>query len=143
MAPFKFRIRIWFMVKKIWFKVWQAFKIPIQKLPSFLKLGENTTRFQNLDSKRDPLWKSCLKIWSFWKLLIKTCFSSSFFTNSWFLIESITANSGVPTVFKDPKVIFWTESFHQILFFGSHFHFKIWCIVKLSFQNLTLCKTFD
>ena len=94
---FEFPVQNLIYGKKIWFKIWHALEIPIQKLPSFLKLGEITTRFQNLDSERERFWKSCLKIWSFWKVLIRNLFFLNYSTYSWFLRGRITAKIGAFT----------------------------------------------
>ena len=101
-------------------------------MTSCLKLTENLTYFELLDSKADALLKTCFKICFFFESLDSKTFFSLFFSISWFLRNRITEENGVFAGWKGRKVIFCKQIIHQYLFLYK----------SSSLQNVICCKTF-
>ena len=107
-------------------------RIPIPKKTNCLKLTENPTYFEILDSRLTRCWKPVSKSVSFLKVLIQKLFFFLFFSISWFLRNRITEENGVFAGWKGRKVIFCKQIFHQNLFLNK----------SSSLQNVICCKTF-
>ena len=109
-----------------------------------VKLTKNLTYSEFLDSKSDALLKTCFKIWFFSKVFKRNCFFFHTF-HQWVVFEKThnCKNWRFHGLKISEKCFSESKTFDKVCFCTNQFHFKIWCVVRLFFRNVTHSKISD
>ena len=107
---------------------------------SCVKLNRRLFYFEKLDSYLTRCEKLVSKSNSFQKSWYENCLFSISLSNCWFLRKRVAAKVGNLWCKTIQNWLPESRTFIKICFFPNQFHFKIWCVVELFFENWDVLK---